>query len=74
MNNNHTKPTPPQHLLEAIDVLSSIDMPKQQQTDLCGYVLLALSALKPNDKWAQVTNNWIRIHDIIVFGYVLSIG
>ena len=67
MINNRMKPDPPQRLLDAIDVLSSIDMPKGQQTDLCGYVLLALCALKPNDKWEQVTNNWIRIHDIIVF-------
>ena len=67
MNKNRIKPNPPQHLLDAIDVLSSIDMPKQQQTDLCGYVLLALCALKPNFGWNKVTNNWIRIHDIIVF-------
>lgn len=52
---------------EARKFLKNIGMPKRQQTDLCCYVLLAMSDIKPNDNWSRATNDWIRIHDIIQF-------
>ena len=42
-------------------------MPKAQQSDLCCYVLLAMAGIKPDMRWNQATNEWIRIHDIIQF-------
>lgn len=42
-------------------------MPKAQQSDLCAYTLLAMSAITNDDDWNKATNEWIRIHDIIQF-------
>lgn len=47
--------------------LESVGMPKQQQADVCCLALLTLASIKPDDKWVNVTNEWIRIHDIIQF-------
>lgn len=47
--------------------LCDIGMPQKQQTDLCCHVLLAMAGLNEEDKWSNVTNSWIRIHDIIQF-------
>lgn len=47
--------------------LESVGMPKQQQADVCCLALLTLANIKPDDKWANSTNEWIRIHDIIQF-------
>lgn len=47
--------------------LCDIGMPQKQQTDLCCHVLLAMASLNEEDKWSNVTNSWIRIHDIIQF-------
>ena len=55
------------HLLIALEALKALELPSAQQTDLCGNVLLALCEIGPNSKWQQTTNNWIRIHDIIMF-------
>ena len=55
------------HLIVAIEILKSLGLPEKQQTDLCGNVLLALCSLKPDSSWSQITNEWIRIHDIIQF-------
>ncbi len=55
------------HLVEAIDVIKSLGLPAKLQTDLCGNVLLALCSLKPDSSWSQITNEWIRIHDILQF-------
>lgn len=52
---------------DARTFLNDVGMPLRQQTDLCCYVLLAMSGVKPNDKWSVATNQWIRIHDIIQF-------
>lgn len=49
------------------DFLKVVGMPSSQQTDLCSYVILALSGIKPKDKWSKATNDWYRIHDIIAF-------
>ncbi|MBQ8626615.1 MAG: restriction endonuclease [Agathobacter sp.] len=47
--------------------LQIIGMPKQQQADICCYVLLAMAGIKPNMNWDEAGNEWIRIHDIIQF-------
>ena len=52
---------------EAREILKYIGMPKAQQADICCYVLLAMAGIKPDMKWNQATNDWIRIHDIIQF-------
>lgn len=52
---------------EAREFLRLIGMPKAQQADICCYVLLAMSGIKPDMAWSEATNDWIRIHDIIRF-------
>lgn len=54
-------------LKDAKNILKQMEVPEKQQSDLCGYVLLALANLKEQDEWISAENNWIRIHDIIVF-------
>ena len=55
------------NLEEAKNILKEVGMPERQQSDLCGYTLLAMASLKRNDSWKDSKNNWIRIHDIITF-------
>ena len=52
---------------EAKELLRELDVPVQQQSDLCALVILALARLQPNDEWILSTNHWIRIHDILLF-------
>lgn len=52
---------------EARKFLELIGMPKAQQADICCYVLLAMSDMKPDMSWSKAKNDWIRIHDIIQF-------
>lgn len=52
---------------ETRQFLQKIGMPKAQQADICCYVILAMAGIKPNMSWSEVTNEWIRIHDIIQF-------
>lgn len=54
-------------LENAKEILASLDMPNKQQTDICCYSLLALTGMSPEKSWASATNNWTRIHDILVF-------
>lgn len=54
-------------LEEAKNILNELKVPPKQQSDLCGYVILAMADIKKNDKWAEATNKWIRIHDVIAF-------
>lgn len=54
-------------ILEARSFLQSVGMPKQQQADICCYVLLSMAGIKPTMNWSESTNEWIRIHDIIQF-------
>ncbi|MGL5786874.1 MAG: BsuBI/PstI family type II restriction endonuclease [Bacteroidales bacterium] len=51
----------------ANSILKSIGMPERQQSEICCYVLLAMAGVKEKSTWAKATNEWIRIHDIIVF-------
>lgn len=48
-------------------LLATIGMPKAQQSDLCGYVVLAMANVTEKKSFAKATNEWIRIHDIIAF-------
>lgn len=52
---------------EIRDFLKRIGMPKAQQADICCYVILAMAGIKPDMRWEEATNEWIRIHDIIQF-------
>ena len=52
---------------ETRDFLKRIGMPKAQQADICCYVILAMAGIKPDMRWKEATNEWIRIHDIIQF-------
>lgn len=52
---------------EAKELLRELDVPVQQQSDLCALVILALAGLQPNNEWSLSTNHWIRIHDILHF-------
>ena len=54
-------------LEEAKRILRELKVPLKQQSDLCGYVILAMADIKKNDKWAKATNKWIRIHEVIAF-------
>ncbi len=47
--------------------LQIIGMPKAQQADICCYVILAMAGVKPDMRWEEAANEWIRIHDIIQF-------
>ena len=48
-------------------LLEKLGMPKEQQSDLCCYAILAMANIGPSDKWNKATNEWTRIHDIIGF-------
>lgn len=54
-------------LEEAKNILNELKVPQKQQSDLCGYVILAMANIKKDDIWANATNKWIRIHDVIAF-------
>lgn len=54
-------------LEEAKNILNELKVPLKQQSDLCGYVILAMADIKKNDKWTKATNKWIRIHEVIAF-------
>lgn len=55
---------------ETREFLKKIGMPKQQQADICCYVILAMAGVKPEMSWNEATNEWIRIHDIIQFANI----
>ena len=52
---------------EARVILKELQVPVQQQTDLCCYVFLALADIRKQNEWKDATNNWIRIHDVIAY-------
>lgn len=54
-------------LNEAKLFLRQIGMPVAQQSDICGFTLLAMANLKEGSDWNAATSDWIRIHDIIAF-------
>lgn len=52
---------------EAREILKILQVPIKQQSNLCCLSLLAMANIKEHDLWSNATNNWIRIHDIIVY-------
>lgn len=55
------------NLNSAKEILKAIEMPIKQQNDISGYTLLALANVNDKSNWSLATNEWIRIHDIIIF-------
>lgn len=54
-------------LEEAKNILKELKVPSRQQSDLCGYVILAMSNIKEKVIWSKAANDWIRIHDVIKY-------
>ena len=52
---------------EAKSILSALNMPTAQQSDICCYTLLAMGSIAEPSEWASSKNDWIRIHDIMNF-------
>ena len=50
---------------EAKSILSALNMPSTQQSDICCYTLLAMASISEQEEWAMAKNDWIRIHDIM---------
>lgn len=49
------------------ELLKNIGMPVAQQSSLCALTVLALANLKEDDSFLDASNNWLRIHEVIVF-------
>lgn len=54
-------------LEDSINILKEIGMPKQQYNERSAYVLLSLAGIRDEDDWTAVTNNKMRIVDIMNF-------
>ncbi|MBQ1994379.1 MAG: restriction endonuclease [Lachnospiraceae bacterium] len=54
-------------LEDAKEILKDCGMPVQQQNDISAYTLLTLAEVDPEMEWAQATNSWKRIHDVLEF-------
>lgn len=54
-------------LEDARKILTALQVPLKQQSDMCCYVLLAMAGIKKHSRWDSATNEWIRIHDVIAF-------
>lgn len=55
------------NIASAQDILRLIGMPSKQYAELPALTLLAMANLTESSEWEKSTNNWIRIHDIILF-------
>lgn len=54
-------------LSDAKKILSALNVPLKQQSEICCYTLLAMAGIRERTKWADAKNEWIRIHDVIAF-------
>ena len=52
---------------EARVILKDLQVPQKQLSDICCYTLLAMAGIKKKDSWENATNDWIRIHEVIIF-------
>ena len=52
---------------EARALLTDLNVPRKQQSDICCLSLLALAGIKEEDSWSKATNEWNRIHDILQY-------
>ena len=50
---------------DALDIVKSLGLPKQQQNERSALTLLALAGLKEADIWTQVSRPLLRIWDIM---------
>lgn len=48
-------------------LLEALELPRKQQSDICLLTILGMAQLKKRTKWADSSNEWMRIHDIIAF-------
>ena len=48
-------------------LLKDIGLPQYQQSNICALTILGMANLKEDTPWANASNEWIRIHDIIAF-------
>ena len=52
---------------EAREILNALQVPVKLQNEMCCLTLLALAGIGKEKSWADATNNWMRIHDILSF-------
>ena len=52
---------------EARAMLRALEVPVKQQNEMCCLTLLALAGIDERTPWADATNEWMRIHDILSF-------
>lgn len=52
---------------EAKEILNALNVPAKQQNYMCCCVLLAMANVLKNTPWMNAANDWIRIHDVIMF-------
>lgn len=52
---------------EAREFLTQIGVPKKQRSDICCYVLVALSNMAQKEDWSEAENQWMGPHDIIAY-------
>lgn len=48
-------------------LLADIGLPTAQQSNICALTILGMAGLKQTTKWNNASNEWVRIHDIILF-------
>ena len=48
-------------------LLADIGLPVAQQSNICALTILGMAGLKKTTKWIKASNEWVRIHDIILF-------
>ena len=47
-------------------MLNELKLPQRQQNDMCCMVLMALAGISNQRKWENATNEWLRIHDLLL--------
>lgn len=52
---------------EAKTILKELNVLPKQQSDLCCLTLLAMAHISESSLWTQATNQWVRIHDVLVY-------
>ena len=48
-------------------ILRQLNLPVQQQNDLCCLTLLSLANISEENSWCDAEGKWMRIHDVIAF-------
>lgn len=52
---------------EAKEILKKIGMPVEQQNEISALAFLTLADIRPDSKWSEASNEWIRIHYVLQF-------